>query len=927
MNERWYDKTVQQIEEKLNTDVNSGLSPTVLRSRQKNDDMNIIFPVNHHSVETCFKKVLSEPSVILLTVVALLAAILEQSVVSYVLLSLIAFNIIMSVLMYRKSYQIFEDMSRLSMPTVKVMRNGKLYLIKSEQLVDGDVIFLSTGDMVPADARLVECDNFQVLEVNVTGEIKPVEKDPYFLRYTHDVPPAQQANMVFASTIVVKGSAKAVCCCTGEDTLVCKLKKNKRLVQQDKIKAISFTKKYSKKISLLSIVMIFALIILQLAFDTSGRSFFDVFLLSFAFASVSSAEFHILSSYVIVANGLFSAVKQNKHVNSGALIKNISKTEELKDITCLLVHKEGAFSIKDTRAEKVFVNNMLYNDGDVHFAENASSVLRYALISTGLYGAKKIVKNNLNNDNIYTPEEESIIALAQKCRVYNINMDKNYPILEHVSRGDSSKFETTLVNSQNGYIVSCRGDLDSILSVCTQYRENGKAYPFNPAKRSDIISEAVKLSRKSYKIVAVSSKKTHYNTLRRIISCQSDMVFEGFIAIRERMLPGVAKNISDCQAAGIKILMLCDDVGEHNKTLAESIGIIKSREEAVTGSHLNGMRDELFRTNVHMYKLYENLSIYQKRKLLSFLHDEGETVGVLARELDEIILLKESDVGFVQSTTLSGKLDKAGIDMTMAKNTNAPILIKRTRDVNQTGSEALKFIADVIISDADKRGNGGFNAILNAILASKVIYKNLVRFVKYLFTTQIARFVILLYLIITSNSNLFNPQQILFTGMIIDFIAMIIIAFEHPENKNVLKKDGFEELVNINKALPLSLLSGIVLGGSVIILLLVFRLCGYESSSIQSTVLFISFILSQIAVLNEHLKDDSIFKPTVRFNRAHLIMIVSVLVFLTAANLIKVFGNLFGIVFPGFIPLLLCLLPSVLIIIVYEIQKAIFKAK
>ena len=584
MNERWYDKTVQQIEEKLNTDSNAGLSLKVLRSRQKNDQMNVIFPVNLHSFDVCLRKVLSDTSLVLLLIVALIAAIFERNDISFVMLSLAVFYVILSVFMYRKSYQIFEDMGRLSMPTTKVMRNGKLYLVKSEQLVEGDIIYLSAGDMVPADARLVECDDLQVLEVNITGEIKPAEKDPYFLRYTHDVPAAEQANMVFASTIVVKGTAKAIVCSIGEETLVCKLKKNKRLLQQDKIKAISYTKKYSKVWSLVTILMIFLIVVLQLVFNEHNRGLFEIFLTSLAMATVSSAEFHVLSSYVIVANGLFSAVKQNKNVNSGALIKNISKTESLKNISCLLVHKEGAFSISGIRAEKVFVNGMLYNDGDVHFVENSSRLLRHAVISTGLYGSRRIVKNNLKNNNIYTPEEDAIISLAQKCRVYNINLDKNYPIIEHIEKGTASKFDTTLVNSEKGCIVSCRGDLDKILSCCTKYRENGKSYPFNPEKKSEIISEAIKLNRKSYKILAVASKKTHYNTLRRLISCQSDMVFEGFIAIKQRMLPGVAKNISDCQAAGIKVIMLCDDIGDHNKIHPESFGIINSGEEPVEGN-------------------------------------------------------------------------------------------------------------------------------------------------------------------------------------------------------------------------------------------------------------------------------------------------------------------------------------------------------
>ncbi len=926
MNERWYDKTVAQVEEKLNTDINTGLSPSILHSRQKNDEMNIIYPIKHHSFESCLKKIICEPTTLLLAIVALISGLLENNISAWVILSLLAFYVLVSVLTYNKAQKIFEDMSKLSLPTTKVMRGGKMFLIKSEQLVKGDIIYLSSGDMVPADARLVEVDNLQVLEVNLTGAIKPTEKDPLFLRYTHDVPPAQQANMVFASTIVIKGTAKAICCCTGEDTLVRKLEKSKTLVSYKDIKAISFMSKYCKVWSLILIGWVLLTVVLMLVFGSNTMSFLDIFLTSLALAAGSTGVFHSVSSYVIVANGLFSAVKQNKHINSGALIKNVSKIEQLKDITCLLVNKEGAFSIRDVRAEKVFVNNSLYTDGEVNFEKNAKRVLRFALISTGIYGAGNIIKNNINNENIYSAEEDAIITLSQKCNVYNIKLDKRFPILEHVPKSETSRFETTLFNNAGGYTVSCRGSLDSILSVCTSYIENGKVYPFDAERKSEIVSEALKLARKSYKIVAVASKNTHYNTLRRIISCQTDMTFEGFIAIKERVLPGAAKNIADCQAAGIKVIMLCDDVGDNNLSIAQALGVVKSREEIVSGAQLDTMKDELFRTNISLYKLYEGVDIFQKRKLLSFLHEEGEVVGVLSRELDEIILLKEADVGFLQSTTLSGKLDKAGLDMAMAKSTNSPMLIKTSKDSKKTGSEALKFIADVIVSDADKRGNGGFNAIINSIVASKMIYKNLLKFIKYLLTTNAARFCVILYTIF-SKSPFLSPQQILFSGLIIDFFAMIIITFEQPDSKSILLKDTTEELLSLQKYLPHSILMGVIWAVSVIIVPLTLKFVGFTAMNVLSTATFLGVVFSQFATLSELLKDESIFKQSTKYNRAHLISFIIIIALVVSALFIKSIGNLFGVVKLNWLQLIITLIPSFIMIIVGEFQKIFSNTK
>ncbi len=921
MNERWYNLTVQQTEEKLNTDVNTGLSPKELRNRQKKIGMNVIFPIQHHSFDECMKKVLLEPTLLLLLAVAFFAAVLDQSIVAWVIISLVLLNVIISVFTYTKAQQVFEDMSHLSLPSTKVMRNGKLYLIKSEQVVPGDIIFLSAGDMVPSDARLVESENLQVLEVNLTGILKPVEKDPLYLRYTHDIPPAQQANMLFASTIIVKGTAKAIACCTGEDTLVSKLKKNKSLSTQDNIKAISLIRTYSRYWSLAMILLIFLIVALELVIGVSDRSFFDVFLTGLTLAVASVGEYHIISSYIIVANGLFSAVKQNREINTGTLIKNTSKIEDLKKITCLLVHKEGAFSLRDIGIEKVYVNNMLYSDGEVHFVENSRRLLRFSLISTGLYGARKLIKNNLNNDNIYNAEENAIISMAQKCNVYNIDLDKQYPILEHVSKSDISKFDTTLVNSKNSFMVACKGDLNSILLSCASYCENGKLYTFDADKKMDVISEASKLARQSYRIIGIASKVTHYSTLRRISACQTDMTFEGFIAIKETMLPGVAKNISECINAGIKVIMLCDDVGEHNRTLAESVGIVKKKEEIVTGNQLAYIKDELFRTNVSMYKMYEGLDTTQKRKLLKYLHYEGEVVGVLARELDEIILLKESDVGFVQSTTLSGKLKKTGLDI--AKNTNLPVYIKKSKDSKNTGSEALKFVSDVIISDADPTGSGGFNAILGSIATARVIYQNLVRYIRYTLITQITRIFVVLYSIF-SGTAILSPIQILFSGLVIDFLSMIVISFEHPDDKIFMSKDNPEEkLSNISRQLPMISLSSLIWTAATVIVPLLLKTIGYTDAVLLSTATFIGFIFSQIAVLNELIKSDGIFKPHVRYNRAHLILFISVAAFISVSFLIPSFGSMFGIFAIDWKVWLISFIPALVMIVTYEIQKLI----
>lgn len=920
MIERWYDKSIQQVERQLNTSSVSGLSRQKIRSGIRRGYTNVIFPIPHRGFDEYLKKVILEPTMILLLVCALLAAFLEHITTAYIIIGIISVNVLLSSLTYTKAQQVLEDLGHLSIPTSKVIRDGKLYLINSEQLAEGDLILLSAGDMVPCDARLTETDDFSVLEVNLTGAIRPVEKDAEFIKYGKDVPPSQQTNMIFASSIVTKGNAKAICCCTGEDTLVCKLKKNKSPATHDNIKEISLLEKYGKAWSLLMISAIFLLVAVYFLSGTGDKGLFEVFILGLSLAAASSGELHVASAYVIIANGLFNAVKQKKDINTGALIKNVSKIEDLKQLTALIVNKEGAFSVRGQKVEKVYVNGYLYDKSDIHYIDNCGRVMRYALISTGLYGANKLVSNNLSKDNLYSPEEEAIIDASRYCKVYNISLDREYPLLDRVTKGEISRFDTTLVNERNEYTVSCRGDLDGILSQCAFYCENGRTLPFDPDKKIEIISEAAKLSRNSYKIIGVASKKTHYNNLRRIVSCQSEMIFEGFLAIRESLLPGAAHTVKRCRDNGIRVIMVCDDVGENNVSLAQSLGIIKNADEAITGRELSMMRDEMFRVNIGEYSLYQGISVHQKRKLLDNLRSDGEKVGVLAQELDEIILLRESDVGFIQSTTLSARGGKEGIDVAQAKG--LPVVVKNSKDSRKSGSEAMKFVSDVIISDADMRGNGGFNAIAESIWASRAIYRNLVRMVKYILTSQIMRLLLVLFSIV-SKTEVFIPQQIVFCGLICDFFAMIAVSFEHYDPRIIGRKEDFgERLDKFSHFVPFSVLSGVVWAGCISLLALLLKALGNDVNVIAAAV-FLSVITSQIIVLNELLRDSTIFRKNISYNRAHILTVLFTVLFIAFSFLVPAFGSLISLFWPGTGNFFLSLIPSGVMLIVYEIQKII----
>ncbi|MBQ7779328.1 MAG: cation-transporting P-type ATPase [Clostridia bacterium] len=923
MAEKWYDKSAVQTATILGTNVGTGLDRDEVRRRRKLDGENDIYPTPKKNYKTYLAHLLTDFNSLLMLTVLLIAAIFEETENLFVMLAVLLTYYTVAMVTYMKSQSVLDDMGKGALPNAKVLREGRVYMVKQRRLVRGDVIYISAGDIVPCDARLVESNDLEVLEVNVTGVTHAVRKSARFEEY-HDVAPANQKNMLFASSIVTKGNAKAICCEIGGETLVCKMKKNQPIVSHERLQVFERIAVFCRRWTLAMTTGVFILTVLSLLVESTNNGIFPSFMTGVSLAVSSMSEFYTAFGYIVLACGIFGALNRKKEVNRGALIKNSSKLEDIKNLTCLIVPKEGAFNIRGMSLEKVFANGDVYAKEDRGFKKNAARVLRYALISTGKYGAGMLTRNNMLGENIYTSEEDAIIKAAEGLSEYNIGLERRYPMVEHVDRGTrGSGFDTTLVHYENGFFVSLRGDYSSILPLCRYYTEDSRVYTMTDEKLNNFYIEAEKLARQSYRVIAIASKDTVYNNLRRVANCHTELTLEGLLAIREPILPDAAKNVLRCKNAGIKVIMLSPDESENNAVVAESLGIASSPDQLVTGRALSGMKEGIIRADLDKYAVYQGLTLAQKRMIVRYLQEKGEKVGYLCSELDEIILMKDADVGFAQSVTLSDRSGGSGVDLSRH---NIPIYSKDANS-GQTGCEALKFVSDVIVSEPDSSGTGGFNAIVDAFLCSKSVYYNLHRMLKYMISTQIAR-LLLVFISLLCGFTALIPSQILFLGLVTDFAAIIIIAFEKPDYSLVKASSNVGgKLHNPFIKNPEAALMGILWAVVTAVSAVMLTKTSVMPESAVTAYCFVSFIIAQIAMLNECKREQSVFNKNVRVNGAYITMLVVVIAFIAFAFALPSFGELFGIVPISPYAALALLIPAVILTVAYEIFKAITRPK
>ncbi len=919
MAEKWYDKSIKQTEIRLETDVSRGLNREQVMRRRRLYGENDVYPMPKKNFKTYMAHLLTDYTSLLLLVTLLIAAVFEETENLFVMLLILGTYYAIVLFTYVKAQKVLEGMGRSALPNAKVLREGRIRMVKQKQLVRGDVIYISAGDIVPCDARLIESSGLEVLEVNVTSVSHAVKKDAAFVDY-HDLAPSQQKNMLFASTIVTKGTGRAICCSTGAETLVSVMGKNHPIVSHERLEVFDRINGFCKKWTLAMTLMILVLTVTDLLVAKNvGNGIFGSFMTGLSLAVASMSEFYTAFAYIVLACGIFGSVNRKQEINRGALIKNSAKLEDIKNLTCLIVPGDAGFHVHDMSLDKVYANGDTFATGEHGYRRNASRVLRYALISTGLYGVGKLTENNELRQNIYSSEEDAIIKAAESCSEYNIGLEQRYPMLEHRPKNADNRFDTTLVHYENSFVVALRGEYAAVLPNCRYYTENSRVYPMTPEKLNEFYIAAEKMARESYRVLAIASRDTIYKNLRRLSACQSDLTLEGLIAIREPTLPEAAKTILRCRNHGLKVIMLTSDIDESHTILAENLGLISGREQSVTGPDLAAMKEGLFRANLDVYALYQGLNLHQRRLLVRFLQEKGERVGYLCSELDEIILMREANVGFSQSVTLSDRAGNVGVDLV---GRNRPIYTKDPKGVT-AGCEALKFVSDVIVSEPDWDGTGGFNAMVDAILCSKSVYHNLYGMLKYMIASQIAKLG-LVFLAILLGFTALTPPQILFCGLVIDFAAMIIIAFEKPDpslletDPKISKKLSHPLLRNMD-----SVLLGIL--WVALTLLSIFYMIKYRMivASQIPTCCFIGLLLTQLAMLNECKREKSMFDRNVRVNGAHVTMLAVLIIFFCLIFLLPVIGDLFAIEAISLYAVGGTVLPTIVVTLFYEIQKRV----
>ena len=903
MAEKWYNVTPEAAAAKLSSDLEKGLDPRTARSRLRAHGENDVFLMPGTSLADCVKAVGGDISAYLLAGLAIIAAIFKQNVHATLLIVLIAINFAATLIMYIRSRRVLNSMSKTAAPASRVLRDGKVVILPQSEVVVGDVVMLGAGDIVPADARVVESDRLYVFESELNGDPSSKLKTADMV-YGDNVPPEGRTNMVFATSIVTSGAAKVLVCACGDDTLAAVTGKRKEIVNHKDLKVLKQLKKYCGIASMLMFAVIFVITVLDVAVGLDDRGLFNIFITAASLTVAAMTEFHVVFAYFIIGTGIDRALDKSGAFNAGAMIKNVSTLEDIKAIDTFIVTRRDGFYTDRSTITKLYSSGTLYKSKEKRLYNNCGRLVKYALLSTG-YAAYPAVLDDPAS------EAGATVALAEKIGVDRMVLKADYPLLSFTDSYASLNADAAVVADEGSYVAVVRGEPVQMLGMCDFYYDEGEIKVIDEKERKKINEALRTIDMDGCRAIAVISRLTQRTDITKVGA--HDFMLEGFLSIREPSLPGAEKTIAACKAAGVQVIVLTETEQDPSRIYFKRIGLVDDDTQIMTSSELSMMKDDLFVTNLPVYTMYEGLTLPQKRLLLRHLREEGRKVGVMGHELGDVLLLTEADVGFATAVTSSEKV--LPYDPTGAASDSC---------------SALRYTCDVLVSPPDTP-RGGFNAMFDSLCTAKHVYQNLLRMVKYVFTSQMARLALVLYSVIAHRSTwklsaaqFLSPVQILILGLIVDFAVICAIAYQ-PPSKNILReRENTEERLqhplrsNFVKSVAFGVLWGAV-AAAVPFILSVTGAAMPEGS--VSTMVFVSFMLTQLVVACEVIYENSLFSPGNRFNKIIFFVLLGVAAIVGISLLIPAVGVYTGIVSMTWLEWLCAAAIPVVMFATYEIYK------
>ncbi len=734
---RFYTEESSEVLTALESDAN-GLSAAAAEERLEKNGKNRLVEAKKIPLWKRFLKELSDPMTIILLVAALISAatVIYSNIMTpehgesfadvIIIMAVVIINAVLGVFQESKAEKAIDALQKMAAATSKVLRDGHVVVVKSEDLTVGDIVLLEAGDAVPADGRILESASLKIEEAALTGESVPSDKIAERLSIAEgqkDVPLGDRQNMVYMGSTVVYGRGKVVITAVGMDTEMGK-------IADALAKTQSGETPLQKKLGQLSRILTYLVIGISLfifgfgmlrTFITTGNleftSILDTFMVAVSLAVAAIPEGLATVVTIVLSIGVTKMAKQN------AIIRKLTAVETLGCAQIICSDKTGTLT------------------------QNKMTVVEYSGANEELLATAMALccDATLGEEGtaVGEPTECALVNYANKISLPKPALEEAAPRIGEAPFDSMRKMMSTIHTAESGVVQYTKGAPDEILKRCTSYlSESGEVLPLDDATRATILGENKRMADKALRVLAGAMKKyPEYTPNTPPNELESELTYLGLMGMIDPVRPEVVDAIEKCHTAGIRAVMITGDHIDTAVAIAKELGIITDANEALTGAALDDLSDEELETLIDHYGVYARVQPEHKVRIVNAWKKRGCITAMTGDGVNDAPSIKSADIG-------------VGMGI--------------------TGTDVTKNVADMVLADDN------FATIVGAVGEGRRIYDNVRKAIQFLLASNMSE-VLSIFVATICGFTLLKPVHLLWINLITDCFPALALGMEEEE--------------------------------------------------------------------------------------------------------------------------------------------------
>jgi len=691
----------------------------------------------------------------------LLAAIIVSIVIEHyidasVILAIVILNAFIGFSQQYKAEKSISKLKKILSREVKILRGGKLKVLKVSEIVPGDILILKEGDKVPADSRILEAESLEVNEAVLTGESMPVRKKDLVIEGGEIL--AERKNMVYTGTNIVRGRCKCIIVGTGMKTEFGKIAGELQEIRLQETPMQKKMDKFAKQVSVLVVLLSVLILIIGVIFN---QEIYNMFLTAIALAVSAIPE----GLPAVITIGLAFATKSM--AKEKTIIRRLPAAESLGSVTVICADKTGTMTEGKMSVKEVYANKKMFFKKEKELMNRKNKIdikddkiLQQLFKTSVLCNNARFEKTNGKYEIIGEATESALIAAGLDLGFNRKTLTEQEKRVKEISFSSERKM-MSIVRKNRREIVYSKGAPEKIVFKSKFEYVNGEIIKIDERRKKELLKYAEYMENRALRVLGFAFK------IYKGGEIEDDLIFLGFIGMQDPPRQNVKDSISLCKKAGIKVKMLTGDSELTARAIGKQIGI---SGEMISGKQLKLMDDKELIKKIDKIEIFARIEPKQKLRIVELLKSRDEEVAVTGDGVNDVLALKRANIGVAMGIR---------------------------------GSDVAREVSDMVLLDDD------FSSIVKAVEEGRKVYDNSKKITKYFLTVNFSEILLIAVAIIFGFPFLpLLPIHILWMNLITDSLPAMALIKEKPES--VMRGKPRKEKSILDKILIYVLIGGFI---------------------------------------------------------------------------------------------------------------------